>query len=194
MNGNVITMKEVILTVVIAIICGVLYTLWGPVYDLIGVLTAGFVKQLVYGVWFIASIIAAYIIRKPGVALFAGIAAASGEVLMGLGLGALISGIAQSIGPELVLLVTRYKRWNLGILMLMSLAACAGSLIIDYTFWGYGEKTTFVQVMSIIFRSIGSLFVCGWFGKVIADAIAKTGVLNSYAIVRSEQKAKWDQV
>lgn len=193
MNSKVITIKEVILTVVIAILCGIVYTLWGPVYDLIGVLTAGFVKQLVYGVWFIASIIAAYIIRKPGVALFAGIAAASGELFMGIGLGALISGAAQSIGPELVLLFTRYKRWSLGILMAMSVAACAGSLVIDYTFWGYGEKTVFVQVMSIIFRTVGSLFVCGWLGKKIVDTLAKTGVLNSYAVVRSEQKAQWDK-
>lgn len=193
MDSKVITIKEVILTVVIAILCGILYTLWGPVYDFIGVLTAGFVKQLVYGVWFIASIIAAYIIRKPGVAFFAGIAAASGELFTGVGLGALISGAAQSIGPELVLLFTRYKRFSLGILMAMSVAACAGSLVIDYAFWGYGEKTVFVQVMSIIFRTIGSLFVCGWLGKKIADTLAKTGALNSYAIVRSEQKAEWDK-
>lgn len=193
MESKVITIKEVILTVVIAILCAILYTLWGPVYDFIGILTAGFVKQLVYGVWFLASIIAAYIIRKPGVAFFAGVAAASGEVFLGIGLGALISGAAQSIGPELVLLFTRYKRWSLGVLMAMSVAACAGSLVIDYTFWGYGEKTVFVQVMSIIFRTIGSLFVCGWLGKKIVDTLAKTGVLNSYAVVRAEQKAQWDQ-
>lgn len=37
--------------------------------------------QLLYGMWFIAGTVAYFIIRKPGVALLAEIAAASGEFL-----------------------------------------------------------------------------------------------------------------
>lgn len=194
MNNKAITIKEVILTVIIAILCGILYKLWGPVYDFVGAVT-GFFDQFFYGVWFIASIIAAYIIRKPGVAFFAGIAAASGELLTGsqYGLSTMFSGAVQSLGAEIVLMLFRYKRWDLPVLMLMSVAATAGSFVIDYLMWGYGEKTVFVQTMSIVLRTVGSLFVCGWLGKAVADALVKTGALDSYAIVRSGQRAKWNQ-
>lgn len=194
LNQKTITIKEVILSAIIAIICGILYKVWGPVYDFVGALT-GFLNQFIYGVWFIASIIAAYIIRKPGVAFFTGLAAASGELLTGsqYGFSVLFSGAIQSLGAELVLMCFRYKRWDLPVLMLMSAAATAGSFLIDYTMWGYGQKTVFVQTMSLILRTLGSLFVCGWLGKWIVDALAKTGVLNSYAVVRSKQKAEWER-
>ena len=39
-------------------------------------------NELVYGMWFIAAIVAYLIIRKPGVALIAEFAAASGETIV----------------------------------------------------------------------------------------------------------------
>lgn len=192
MNEKTLNIREVILTVIIAILCGVLYRLWTPIYDFADLLT-GFSGQFVYGFWFIASIIAAYIIRKPGVAFLAEMAASSGELLTGssYGLTTLLSGALQGLGAEAVLMAVRYRRWDLPVLMGMSVAATAGSFIVDYAFWGYAEKTAFVQTMSIILRTVGSLFVCGWLGKLIVDLVAKTGVLNSYAIITSKKKPEW---
>ncbi|MCQ6275572.1 ECF transporter S component [Bacillus sp. V3B] len=194
MGKKALTIKEVILTIIIAIIFGVVYKIWGTVFIATSAVVP-FLGQIVYPMWFIAGIIAAYIIRKPGVAFLAEFVAASGELLVGsqFGLPVLLSGLLQGIGAELVFMIFRYKRWDLSVILLASLASCAGSLIGDYAIRGFGAKTVFIQVTTIISRAIGSIIVCGILGKWISDKLVKTGSLNSYEIVHSEQKARWDQ-
>jgi energy-coupling factor transport system substrate-specific component len=189
-----ITIKEIILTVIFAILFGVVYKILGPVYDFTSSITP-FFGEFIYPIWFIAGIVAGYVIRKPGVALVAELLAASGEVLTGgqYGLTTLLSGILQGAGAEVAFLVFGYRRWNIGVLMLASMLAAFGSFIIDYAVYGYGTKTVFIQISSWIARLVGSLVVCGLLGKWISDALAATGVLNSYSIVRSRQTARWDQ-
>lgn len=194
MGKKSLTMKEVILTVIIAIIFGVVYKVWGPVYTAASAV-APFLGQVVYPMWFVAAIVAAYIIRKPGVAFLAEFLAASGELLAGsqYGLPVLFSGLMQGLGAELVFLAFRYKRWDLSVLVLASIASSAGSLAAGYLLHGFGAQTVFVQVTTILFRTVSSIFVCGLFSKWISDKLVKTGSLNSYEIVHSDQKARWDQ-
>jgi energy-coupling factor transport system substrate-specific component len=191
---NSLTIREVILTIIIAIIFGAVYKVWGPVYMASSAIVP-FLGEFVYPMWFIASIVAAYIIRKPGVAFLAELAAASGELLAGsqYGLPVLLSGFLQGLGAELVFMAFRYKRWDLPVILLASLAACAGSFIGDYAIRGFGTKTLFIQLSTIFSRAVGSIIICGLFGKWLSDKLAKTGSLNSYEIVHSDQTARWDQ-
>lgn len=194
MLSKTVTLKEAILTVVIAILCGILYTVWIPVYEFVNAFS-GFLGDFISPVWCIAGIIAGYIIRKPGVALFAEFAAAALEMIAGgeYGLSTVLSGILQGLGAELVFMATGYKKWTLSVLMLASVGSIIGGYIVNYLFWGYGERTLFIQVSSITSSIIGSLFVCGWLGQWMSDLLAKTGALNSYAIVRDTKQAKWDE-
>ena len=60
--------------------------------------------ELIYGVWFMAATIAAYIIRKPGAAFFGETIAAVIETLLGNPFGvahALLIGMAQGLGAEI---------------------------------------------------------------------------------------------
>lgn len=194
MKKRNVTIGEIILTVILAIVFGVVYKVLGPVYD-ISTSIAPFLGEFIYPVWFIAAIIAGYVIRKRGVALFAELLASSGEVLTGgqYGLTTLISGVLQGLGAEIVFFAFGYKRWNISVLLLASVLATFGSFVIDYAVYGFGTKTAFIQVSSWIARFAGSLVVCGLLGKWISDALAAMGVLNNYAIVRSAQTARWDQ-
>jgi energy-coupling factor transport system substrate-specific component len=188
-----VTMGEIILTVILALVFGVVYKVVGPVYEFASSITP-FFGEFIYPIWFIAAIIAGYIIQKPGVAFFAELLAASGEILTGgqYGLTTLLSGVLQGVGAEAVFFAFGYKRWNIGVLLLASVFATFGSFIVDYAVYGFGTKTTFIQISSLIARFVGSLVVCGLLGKWISDALAATGVLNNYAIVRSKQTARWD--
>ncbi|MFK2825318.1 ECF transporter S component [Bacillus sp. B190/17] len=189
MQKKSLTIREVILTIIIAILFGAVYKVWGTVYTASSAVVP-FLGQIVYPMWFVAGIVAAYIIRKPGVAFLAEFAAASGELLSGsqFGLPVLVSGFLQGIGAELVFAAFRYKRWDLSVVLLASLAACAGSLLGDYAIRGFGAKTLFIQVTTIFFRALGSIVVCGLFSKWLSDKLAKTGSLNNYEIVYSNQK------
>ena len=96
-------LTDILVTIVIAIAFGIVYILWGTVYYAVQPLGLH-LDQLLYGMWFIAGTVAYFIIRKPGVALLAEIAAASGEFLLGSpwGLTVLLSGVVQGLFAEVV--------------------------------------------------------------------------------------------
>ena len=85
--------------------------------------------ELIYGVWFMAATLAAYIIRKPGVALLTEILASVVELLMGNsgGLTVVLTGFIQGLGAEVIFACFRYKKWNL---LSMSLASMLSALFI----------------------------------------------------------------
>ena len=125
-------LTDILVTIVIAIAFGIVYILWGTVYYAVQPLGLH-LDQLLYGMWFIAGTVAYFIIRKPGVALLAEIAAASGEFLLGSpwGLTVLLSGVVQGLFAELVFMAFRYKRFDLKVAALAASASCVGSLLVD---------------------------------------------------------------
>src|SRR5690625_4404565 len=96
-------LADILVTTVIALVFGVIYKLWGPLYYAVKPLGLH-LEQLIYGMWFIAATVAYLLIRKPGVGLLAEVAAASGEFIMGSewGLAVLFSGVVQGLAAELV--------------------------------------------------------------------------------------------
>ena len=76
-----LTLTDVLITVVIALVFSFVYSIWGGVYTALEPLGLH-LNQLLYGMWFIAAVVAYLVIRKPGVALIAEFAAASGETIV----------------------------------------------------------------------------------------------------------------
>jgi len=144
-------------------------------------------RDLFYGFWFIASIVAAYIIRKPGAALAAETLAALAEFLAGgeWGLTILISGLVQGAMAELVFAAVRHERYSLPVLAVAGAAAGVGSLIVDYLFW-YSTLTAGVLVVMLIARVISGAILAGWLGKVIGDGLERAGALGSFRISYQE--------
>src|SRR5262245_8916479 len=106
-------LTDILVTIVIAVVFAIIYRLWGDVSNVVKL--AGLqLDQLVYGMWFIAATVAFLLIRKPGVALLAEIAAASGELIVGsqYGVEALTYGIAQGLAAELVFMLFRYRSFS----------------------------------------------------------------------------------
>lgn len=69
-------LTDILVTIVIAVVFGLIYKIWGPAYDLMKPLGLH-AEQLMYGMWFMAGTFAYLIIRKPGVAILAEVAAAT---------------------------------------------------------------------------------------------------------------------
>ncbi|HEY57857.1 MAG TPA: thiamine permease [Anaerolineae bacterium] len=180
---------EVILVANLALVFGLLFLGWGFVWKVAKPLNTLFpgTRDLVYGFWFIASIVAAYIIRKPGTALAAETLAALAEFLAGgeWGLTLLISGIVQGGMAEIVFAATGYKRYDLPTLMLAGAAAGIGSLVVDYMFWYYDLSLNVLAIM-LVARLISGAVLSGWLGKAIGDGLYRAGALGSFAIAREE--------
>lgn len=183
-------MKEVVLTVILAVACGVIYlgwsTLWIPISALVGPVGAGFM----FGIWIIASPIVAYIIRKPGAALIAEVAAAAVELLTGshFGLSALLIGVFQGIGSEIAFAMFGYKRYNLMTLMLSGAFAAVAGVLYNLIANGFGYYTTQVLLLTLVIQVISGMVLGGWLAKVIVEALCKTGVMDQYEIMKARRK------
>jgi len=174
-----LTLTDILVTIVIAVVFSLIYKIWGPVYDLASTLGLH-INEMVYGMWFIAASVAFLIIRKPGVALLAEVAAASGEFLAGsqYGLIVLLYGVLQGLGAELIFAMFKYRSYSLFVACLAGVGATAGSFVMDY-FQGYMvDKELWNLLLQIGARTIGGIVITGVFAYYLVKTLEKTGVTN----------------
>ncbi|WP_175989397.1 ECF transporter S component [Bacillus sp. Marseille-Q1617] len=183
-------LTDILVTVVISIGFGVIYKIWGPLYNMIKPFGLH-ADQLIYGMWFMAATVAFLIIRKPGVALLAEIAASSGEFLMGSewGLEVLLFGIIQGLFAEAVFFVTGYKRNSLMIISLAAVMSAIGSILMDM-YKGYiGDLVVWNLVLFLGARLLGSVLIAGVGAFYLVKALEQTGVTS---LVRPADKEDYE--
>ncbi len=185
-------LADILVTIIISLVFAVIYKVWGPVYSIVSTLGLH-LEQLIYGMWFIAATAAYLIIRKPGVALLAELAAAHGEFIFGgqWGLSTLVYGLAQGMLAELVFAVFRYNRFSLGVASLAAVGSAAASLYFDL-YYGYIESLAWWNLtMLIVMRLIGSVLIAGVFAYYLVKALEATGVT---ALVRPVSKEDYSSL
>jgi energy-coupling factor transport system substrate-specific component len=183
-------LTDILVTVVVSVVFGIVYKVWGPLYYAVKPLGLH-LDQFIYGMWFIAAPVAYLIIRKPGVALLAEMAAASGELIMGSewGLEVLLYGVVQGLFAELVFAAFRYKRFDLGVLSLAAAASTVGSLIMDF-YKGYiGDLAAWNLMLFIVVRFLGAIVIAGGFAQYLVKALEATGVTK---LVRPASKEDYE--
>ena len=144
--------------------------------------------EIIYGVWFMAATLAAYIIRKPGVALITELLAAAVELLMGNsgGLTVVLTGLIQGAGAELAFALFRYKKWNL---LSMSLAGILSALFIfcyELHYLNYIALAPALLAAQLAVRFVSAVVFSGIICKLAGDGLAKTGLLKSYALGKND--------
>ncbi|WP_186577251.1 ECF transporter S component [Aquibacillus kalidii] len=187
-------LSDILVTIIISLIFGLIYKLWGPLYGVVS--TVGLhAEQLIYGMWFIAATVAFLIVRKPGVALLAEVAAAHGEFIFGgeWGVTTLIFGLGQGLAAELIFMAFGYKRFGVWVVSLAGLASALASIIIDY-FYGYVEDLALWN-LGLMFgaRILGGILIAGVFAHFIVIALEKTGVTNLVRPISKDDYQALDQ-
>ncbi|RUS46127.1 ECF transporter S component [Cohnella sp. AR92] len=175
-------LTDILVTIVIAVVFGIIYKIWEPMYDVIKPIGTN-AEQTVYGMWFIAGTFAYLVIRKPGVAILAEVAAASVEAMLGSswGISTLWYGLLQGLGAEIFFLLFLYRERSasLGVVSMASLGAAAGSLVLDFGY-GYIESlSAWNYTLLIGLRALGSIVIAGFISYYLAKAIELTGVTNA---------------
>ncbi|WP_138432050.1 ECF transporter S component [Fodinibius saliphilus] len=172
-------LSDILVTTVIALVFGVIYKLWGPLYYAIKPLGMH-LEQLIYGMWFIAATVAFLLIRKPGVGLLAEVAAASGEFFMGSewGLAVLLSGVAQGLASEMVFAARGYCKYSIGVAVAAAAAATAGSLLLDLLQGYIGDLAIWNLSLLILFRLSGAIIIAGWMAHWLVSALEDAGVAD----------------
>lgn len=142
--------------------------------------------HFVGGFYVVAGIVVGYVLRRPGAAILGEMIAAFIEwPLAPYGPIILFLGLLQAVGIEAVFAATRYRDYRLRVLMA---AGVVGALAVlfgrFYVAFGYANLAIAEQLIRLGATVLGGAIVGGLFGKVIADALAATGVLNNFPIAR----------
>jgi len=183
-------LKEVVLMSVLAVVFAVVYLLFVHVGNIWAGIIGPIAYEWMFGIWFIVSIIAAYIIRKPGAALLSETMAAMIEVMIGNAVGPrlILSGIVQGLGAEAVFAATGYKRYNWWVLCLAGVGSAVFSFAYGFLVSGYAALDPSLLVLMFTLRVISGAVIAGLGGKYLSDGLLATGALRGYAISRETSK------
>lgn len=185
-------LQEVIFVAMLCVVFGVVYlaatylsTGLVAVFTPMGIGPMGY--EIVFGVWFMVSTLAPYIIQRPGVAIVSEIIAAVIEVLLGNMFGpmVIVTGIVQGIGAEAAFAIGRYKSYTMRDMLLASVLCCVVSFLWSFIRSGYLAFSVPVLVLFFVVRLVSSVVFAGLLSKAIGDGLAKTGLLKGYALGRS---------
>ncbi|GAB2533800.1 energy-coupling factor transport system substrate-specific component [Gracilibacillus alcaliphilus] len=188
-------LKDIVLLSMLGVVFGLIYlAFFGVGNVLYGLLTpvglGPLSYELIFGIWFIVSIIAAYIIRKPGVAFASETIAALTEVLVGSTAGPtlILAGMVQGLGAELAFAATKWQDYRLRILLLSGVTAAMVSFPYHYFMSGFAAHASWLVITMFITRMISGALIAGLLGKYIADQLAATGVLSGYPLGKERQQ------
>jgi energy-coupling factor transport system substrate-specific component len=183
------TLKDLVLIVVLGVVFGFLYwalvQAWTGLSILLG--PAGDLAQhVLLGGWLLVAPIAVAIVRTRFAGVIAEILASVIEVVfLGSAVGPMlmIAAAIQGAGSELPFALRRYSSFGWGSYALSGLLG-AGFVFVFSAFrsgW-YGQDLFFLR---LIIQLASGVILGGLLAKVIVDALAKTGVVDNYAIGRA---------
>jgi len=173
--------RDILVTAIIGVTFGVVFAAWNQVYAALEWVQPPVLKDAIYGTWLVPAILAPLIIRKPGAALFAEMAAASISVLLGSQWGpdALLSGFAQGAAAELVFAFTGYRRWSLPVLATAAVAAALGAWVHDWAIY-YADVAIEVQVVRLVLMAASAVVIAAGGSIAIERSLRKAGVLDGF--------------
>lgn len=182
-------LKDVLMIAVCAILFGIIFL--GATYAggiLYGLLTPAGMPSLgyepFYGIYFMAAAFGIYVMRKPGTGIVAEMLAAIIECLLGNYFGPIIilSGLVQGIGFELIFALKKYKKFDTVTMVEGAVICSVITLIYNLIISGYNLIAVPVLVLMLVVRIISAIVIDGFVTKLLADGLAKAGVLKGYAI------------
>lgn len=185
------TLRETLIVAVLGAVFAVLYLGWVQVWLIAQAIFGSLTMDVVMGFWFVASMVAAAIIRKPGVAFAAEVLAAGVQILLGspAGLMLLVTGAVQGAGAELVFAATRWRHYSLPVMMAAGVGAAIFSFAYTWVRFDYGALQPGILIAMFTLRCVSGALLGGWLGHVIVQALYKTGALAGLAIDHDKRAA-----
>ncbi|GLQ37196.1 putative HMP/thiamine permease protein YkoE [Rhizobium albus] len=189
MHSNSWTLREILIVAFLGAVFGVLYLAWVQVWLITQAIFGPVTMDVVMGFWFIVSIIAAAIIRKPGAALLSEVLAAVVQVLLGspAGLLLIVTGLVQGAGAEAVFAATRWKNYRLPVLMAAGVGAAVASFIYTWIRFDYGALAPGLLIAMFVIRCLSGALLGGLLGHWVTQALYRTGVLSGLGIDRDRR-------
>ena len=181
-------LKDIVLVVVLGVVFGFVY--WAVVIAWKGLSVAmgpagDLAQHLLFGLWLIVAPVAAGIVRRPGAGILAELIAAIVEVVfLGSPVGPLLllSGFLEGLGCELPFLITRFRSFGWGTYTFSGLLG--GVLVFFWSAFRFGWYGQNIFLLRLAVQGASGVVLGGLLAKVLVDRLAKTGVLDNFAIGR----------
>lgn len=187
-------LRDIILAVILSVVCGAIYMGWDWLTSWGTAAWSPAASGIVNGVWWIAAGLVAYIIRRPGAALFAGVASAFFEFALGspYGPSAIISGLVQGGGMEIGLLLFGWKRYSAAVMAFAAAVGGIGNTIQWYFQYGGSGYSYTVQLGYLVTTLISGAVIAGLLAKWIGDRLNRAGSVRNFELGRQTRQTVHD--
>jgi energy-coupling factor transport system substrate-specific component len=181
------TTLDVVMVAVIGVVFAILYWAYNQLFAfLFPLISASPVTvQAFVGFWFIAGIVSAYIIQKPGAGLLGELIAAIISMLLGSiwGVWVLISGLVQGAATEIIFASYKWKKFNYFTLIMAGIITAVISFFFPEALTeGYLQYKPLIILAMLIVRIASGAVLGGVLGKSITDGVSKTGIFRNFKI------------
>lgn len=179
---------DLVTVAMLGVAVGVVFWGWTQLYHLLSVgLTVAFppATGLLGGGWLLGGVLGGLVVRKPGAALLTEVVAACVEALLGTGWGfsAVVSGLVQGFGVEIVLAMFLYRRFGTAVAALSGAVAGACGAVYEwfayFPDWEWGFRLAYLGCFAL-----SGALLAGLGGAALVRALARTGVLDAFGAGR----------
>lgn len=175
---------DIVVASVIAVAFGVIFWAWGLLWTAATPLFTFYppAQAVIYGMWLVPAVLGAWIIRKPGAAVYCEWLAAIISVALGNQWGGSIiwQGLIQGLGAELVFLIVLYRVWNLPVGVLAATGSGIAAAVWDQiVYYSTFDWDTF-RLPMIVGTIASTAVIAGVGAPLLTRALAATGVLDHF--------------
>jgi energy-coupling factor transport system permease protein len=176
--------RDIVVAAVIGVVFGVVFFAWNGFYAGLAFLPIP-LADWIYGMWLVPAVLAPLVIRKPGAALFAEMAAAGVSALLGSQWGpdTLLSGFVQGAAAELVFAFVGYRRWSMPVVVIAALASAAAAWAHDWVIY-YADVALEVQLLRYAVMAISAIGFAALGSIALERSLRRAGVLEGFAGAR----------
>jgi energy-coupling factor transport system permease protein len=181
------TTVELVFVAILGVVFGLINNLLGVAYTAINAFNP--MLAMFFAPFGMVTLLAAYVVRKPGAALLAGLINGLVQFLAGnpAGLWSIPFGIAHGLGTELVFFLFRYKNFGWLACFLASVVDGLFNMVVVVFAFNMIAMPTGQLLMLVVLASLSSGVEAGLLGKVVGNLLCKTGLLKSFLVARQAQ-------
>lgn len=181
-------LKDLVLMVVMGVVFGFVY--WALVQAWNGLAIAmgpagDLAQHVLFGGWLLVAPIVVAIVRRPLAGVVAEVIASVVEfVFLGSPVGPtlMIAAAIQGLGSELPFMLTRYRRFGWQVFAVSGLLGAG--LVFFYSAFRSGWYGQDIFWLRFAMQAVSGIILGGLLAKVVVDALARTGVVDNFAIGR----------
>jgi energy-coupling factor transport system substrate-specific component len=187
--SKLFTLKDLVLIAVLGTVLGFLYWALVQAWTALSILMgpAGDLAQhLLLGGWLIVAPIAVAIVRRPFAGVIAEVLASVIEVVfLGSAVGPMliVAAAIQGAGSELPFAVTCYRRF--GWLTYALSGLCGAGFVFVFSAFRSGWFGQDILLLRLVIQLVSGVALGGLLAKVVVDGLARTGVVDNFAIGRA---------